>query len=74
MAVVVPGVPVSLAIYGQARMVDWQTDLLLAVGGTSTVSSGVPWAHRLPERRLRRIFALILRPTVALMIDAGIVG
>jgi len=74
LAVVVPGAVLSLAIYGQARMVDWQTGLLLAVGGMTTVSSGVAWAHRLPESRLRRIFALLLLVTAGLMIRAGVGG
>ena len=74
LAVVVPGAVLSLAIYGQARMVDWQTGLLLAIGGMSTVSSGVAWAHRLAERKLRRIFALMLLLTAAMMIRAGIIG
>ncbi|PKO33192.1 MAG: hypothetical protein CVU34_14255 [Betaproteobacteria bacterium HGW-Betaproteobacteria-7] len=74
LAVVVPGSLVSLSIYGQAGMVNWQSGLLLAVGGMTTVSSGVAWAHRLPERRLRRVFAVMLLITAGLMIRAGIVG
>ncbi|KAB2925218.1 MAG: sulfite exporter TauE/SafE family protein [Dechloromonas sp.] len=74
LAVVVPGSLVSLAIYGQAGMVDWQSGALLAVGGLCTVSSGVAWAHRLPERRLRRLFSVMLLVTAGLMIRAGIVG
>lgn len=38
-------------IYGPAGMVDWQSGVLLAVGGMTAVSSGVARAHRLPERR-----------------------
>ena len=74
LAVVVPGSLVSLAIYGQAGMVNWQSGALLALGGLCTVSSGVAWAHRLPERRLRRAFAVMLLITAGLMIRAGIVG
>jgi len=74
LAVVVPGALVSLGIYGQARLVDWPTGLLLAVGGMSTVSSGVAWAHRLPERKLRRFFALMLLLTAAMLIRTGIGG
>ena len=74
LAVVVPGALLSLAIYGEAQLVDWPTGLLLAVGGMSTVSSGVAWAHRLPERRLRRIFAAMLLLTAGLMIRAGHLG
>jgi len=74
LAVVVPGSLVALSIYGQAGMVNWQSGLLLAVGGMTTVSSGVAWAHRLPERRLRRVFAVMLLITAGLMIRAGTVG
>lgn len=74
LAVVVPGALVSLAIYGQAGMVNWQSGALLALGGLCTVSSGVAWAHRLPERRLRRLFAVMLLLTAGLLIRAGIVG
>jgi uncharacterized membrane protein YfcA len=74
LAVVVPGSLVSLSIYGQAGMVNWQSGLLLALGGMTTISSGVAWAYRLPERRLRRIFAVLLLVTAGLMIRAGIGG
>jgi uncharacterized membrane protein YfcA len=74
LAVVVPGALVSLTIYGQAQMVDWQTGVLLAISGMTTISSGVSWAHRLPESRLRRFFALMLLVTAGLMIRAGVVG
>jgi len=38
------------------------------IGGMATVSYGVAWAHRLPEKRLRRLFAAMLLVTAALMI------
>lgn len=74
LAVMVPGSLVSLGIYGQAGMVNWSSGLLLALGGMTTVSSGVAWAHRLPERRLRRLFAVMLLVTAGLMIRAGLLG
>lgn len=74
LALVVPGALVALATFAQARQVDWQVGSLLAVGGMSTVSWGVHWAHRLPERSLRKLFAILLLFTAALMIRQGMSG
>jgi uncharacterized membrane protein YfcA len=51
-----PGVFVSLAVYGFAGDVNWSVGIPLAIGGLSTASIGVALAHRLPERRLRFLF------------------
>ncbi|MBI2308012.1 MAG: sulfite exporter TauE/SafE family protein [Rhodocyclales bacterium] len=72
LAMVVPGSMLALATFAEARQVDWQTGALLAVGGMATISYGVAWAHRLPERKLRRLFALLLLLTAALMIVRGL--
>jgi uncharacterized membrane protein YfcA len=74
LALVVPGALVALATFAEARQVDWQTGSLLAVGGMATVSWGVAWAHRLPERRLRQLFAVLLLITAALMVRQGLAG
>lgn len=74
LALVVPGAMVALATFAQAGQVDWPIGSLLAVGGMSTVSWGVAWAHRLPERRLRRLFAILLLATAGLMIRQGMGG
>lgn len=74
LALVVPGALVALATFAQARQVDWQAGGLLAVGGMATVSWGVAWAHRLPEARLRRAFALLLLLTAGLMVRQGLAG
>jgi uncharacterized protein len=68
LALVVPGALVALATFAEARQVDWTTGALLAVGGMATVSYGVAWAHRLPEKKLRRLFAAMLLVTAGLMI------
>ena len=68
LALVAPGAVVALATFAEAKQVAWQTGALLAVGGMATVSYGVAWAHRLPEKRLRRLFAAMLLVTAALMI------
>lgn len=72
LSLVVPGAVVALATFAQARQVDWQVGSLLAVGGMATVSWGVAWAHRLPERGLRRLFAILLLLTAGLMIRQGL--
>jgi uncharacterized membrane protein YfcA len=74
LALVVPGALVALATFAEAKQVDWQVGSLLAVGGMSTVSWGVHWAHRLPERRLQRVFAVLLLFTAGLMIRQGLAG
>ena len=74
LSLVVPGALVALATFAEAKQVNWQIGTLLAIGGMSTVSWGVAWAHRLPERRLRRFFALLLLLTAGLMIRQGIGG
>jgi len=74
LALVVPGALAALAAFAQARRVDWQVGSLLAVGGVATVSWGVAWAHRLPEAKLRRLFALMLLLTAGLMIRQGLAG
>lgn len=74
LALVVPGAMVALATFAQAGQVDWPIGSLLAVGGMSAVSWGVAWAHRLPERRLRRLFAILLLATAGLMIRQGMGG
>lgn len=68
LALVAPGAVVALATFAEAKQVAWQTGALLAIGGMATVSYGVAWAHRLPERKLRRLFAVMLLLTAALMI------
>lgn len=68
LATVVPGSVLALATFAQAKQVDWPTGTLLAVGGMATISYGVGWAHRLPEKKLRRLFALMLLATATLMI------
>jgi uncharacterized membrane protein YfcA len=51
-----PGVFLSLAVYGFAGDVNWSVGIPLAIGGMTTASFGVAVAHRLPERHLRFLF------------------
>ena len=60
MALVLPGSLVALFTYSHAGHVAWATGIPLAVGGILSVSWGVALAHRMPERRLRAMFCLVL--------------
>lgn len=63
LALVTPSAAVALATYAQAQRVDWAMGLPMAIGGLLTVSAGVALAHRLPEARMRRLFAFLLLAT-----------
>lgn len=66
-----PGVLVSLVVYGLAGDVNWAVGVPLAIGGMSTATWGVAVAHRLPERRLRFLFVgFIVLSAVALFVRA----
>lgn len=52
----VPGVLISLIVYGLAGDVNWSVGLPLALGGMISASFGVAVARRLPERQLRFLF------------------
>jgi uncharacterized membrane protein YfcA len=60
LALVAPSSLIALMTYSNARQVDWSIGLPLAIGGLFTVSAGVAFAHRLPERRMRTAFACML--------------
>lgn len=60
LALVAPGTIVGIVTYAFAGDVDWGIGVPLAVGGTACVRYGVSLAHRLPERRLRLLFCVLL--------------
>lgn len=70
-ALVMPSSIVALLTFANAGWVDWKMGVLFALGGALTVSHGVRLAHRLPERRLRIAFALMLLATALWMIGHG---
>ena len=70
-ALVMPSSIVALLTFSNAGLVDWKMGVLLALGGALTVSSGVRIAHRLPERRLRIAFSIMLLATAMWMIGHG---
>lgn len=71
LALVMPSSVVALITFSSAGLVDWQMGILFALGGALTVSPGVRIAHRLPERRLRTAFSLMLLATGLWMLGHG---
>lgn len=71
MALVTPSSVIALLTFSSAGHVDWKMGALLALGGATTVSAGVRIAHRLPERRLRTAFSLMLLATAGWMIGSS---
>ncbi len=71
LALVTPGAVVALATYAHAGHVDWASGIPLSLGGMLTISWGVALAHRMPERRLRALFALCLIGTALVMLVKG---
>ncbi|MDD2883616.1 MAG: sulfite exporter TauE/SafE family protein [Dechloromonas sp.] len=60
LALVTPSAVVALLTYSQAGRVDGSMGLPLAIGGLCTVSAGISWAHRLPERQMQAAFAWMI--------------
>lgn len=71
LALILPSSGVALLTFWQGGWVDWPMGICLAIGGAFTVSYGVRIAHRLPERRLRAAFSLMLLATGVGMIWRG---
>ena len=71
LALVAPASVVALTTYATAGKVNWEMGLPLALGGLVSVSAGVAFAHRLPERRLRRGFAMVLLLTALVMLPVA---
>lgn len=71
LALVMPSSVVALTTFSIAHLVNWPMGIALAIGGALTVSRGVRLAHRLPERRLRVAFAMMLLATAWWMIVHG---
>jgi len=67
LALVAPGLLVSIVTYAVAGDVDWSIGIPLAIGGMLCVRYGVALAHRLPERVLRLLFSVFLVVSAALL-------
>jgi uncharacterized protein len=71
LAFAAPTTILTTATYAAASDVDWAVGLPLAIGGVFTVSRGVRFARRLPERTLKGLFiAFVLVVAVALFFKA----
>ncbi len=60
LALVAPSSMVALTVYAQAGKVNWSMGVIFALGGLLTVSFGVRLACRLPEKKMRQSFAVML--------------
>jgi len=68
MTMVIPGGVVALATYAWGGQTDWRIGLAIAAGSIALVPTGVRLAYRLPERRLRAAFAVLLFLSVPLLL------
>ncbi|MYZ43430.1 sulfite exporter TauE/SafE family protein [Schauerella aestuarii] len=71
LSMIIPGSAIALGTYTWAGQANWTVGVPLAVGSLLFVPSGVKLARRLPERRLRGCFAVMLFATVALLVFEG---
>jgi uncharacterized membrane protein YfcA len=67
LSMVIPGSTIALITYGWAGQANWMVGLPMAIGSLLFVPVGVRLAYKLPERKLRASFALMLFATVALL-------
>lgn len=68
LALVVPSSIIALMTYSAEKQVDWSIGVSLAIGGFFTVSYGVALAHRLPEKTMKKAFAVMLLLTALWML------
>jgi hypothetical protein len=71
LALVAPAGIVALLTYGGAGQVDWLVGIPLALGGIAAIPTGVAFAARLPERRMRLAFCGLLLITAVLLAMRG---
>lgn len=71
LSMVIPGSTIALVTYTWAGQANWLVGAPLAIGSIFFVPVGVRLAYKLPERKLRACFALMLFATVALLAFEG---
>jgi uncharacterized membrane protein YfcA len=71
LALVSPSAFIALLAYAGAGQVDWLVGLPLALGGIASISAGVAFASRLPERRMQLAFCGLLLLTAVLLALRG---
>ncbi len=60
LAMLAPSTLVALATYAHLGLVNWVVAIPLAIGSILAISHGVHLAHQLPEKQLKRAFAILL--------------
>lgn len=69
LAMVAPGAMVAFGTYAFIGMVNWSVAIPMCVGSIGMVSYGVRFAHKLPERKLRAVFSIVLFISGLLMLN-----
>lgn len=68
LSMIIPGTLVALATYAFHDQTTWQVGIPMAIGSLMLVPFGVRLAYRLPENRLKFIFACMLVLIMALLL------
>ncbi|MGE8591297.1 MAG: sulfite exporter TauE/SafE family protein, partial [Alcaligenes sp.] len=68
LSMIIPGTLVALLTYAVHGQASWQVGLPMALGSLALVPYGVRLAYRLPEPRLKFIFACMLVLIMALLL------
>ncbi len=68
LSMIIPGTLVALATYAFHGQATWQVGIPMAIGSLMRVPFGVRLAYRLPENRLKFIFACMLVLIMALLL------
>lgn len=69
LAMMAPGSMVALMTYAHLDLVIWSIGIPMSLGSIVTISHGVALAHKLPERKLRAIFAVMLFVSAVMMLS-----
>lgn len=73
LALVAPSSVIALIAYADAQRVNWALGLPMAASGLLTVSAGVAFAHRLPEKQMRTAFAWMVLLTAIWLLASPLV-
>ncbi|MGB5954161.1 sulfite exporter TauE/SafE family protein [Pseudomonas sp.] len=69
LSLALPSSLMTLLTYGTQGHVDWQMGLAMALGGLLSVSWGVRWAYRAPEKLLCGLFSCFLTVSGVLLLS-----
>lgn len=67
LSLALPSSLITLITYGTQGHVDWQMGFAMALGGLLSVSWGVNWAYRAPEKLLCGLFSCFLTASAVLL-------